>query len=96
MTLETYLGRVPTQRTLLPRLLDEGVGMATVDNRNGVPSLQLFRKVIERRASGSLSEIERLLAPQALGQGTVARNVTEELLAAVTRAYPEAAGREVG
>jgi hypothetical protein len=93
VTLQTFQGKLSNRRNLLPRLPDEGVGLVTVYNTGGTLSLQLFRKVIERRAPKTLPEIERLLAPQPLGQGTVAKNVSDELLEALTRAHREATGR---
>jgi hypothetical protein len=50
----------------MPRLPDERVGFVTTHNTGGVPSLQLFRKVLERRAPETLPEIERLVAPSRL------------------------------
>jgi hypothetical protein len=93
VTLQTFQGRLSNRRNLLPRLPDEGVGFVTIYNTGGVPTLQLFRKVLERRAPRTLPEIERLVAPQPLGQGTVAKNVSNELLDALAEAHREAAGR---
>jgi hypothetical protein len=92
-TLQTFQGRVSNRRNLLPRLRDERVGFVTIYNTGGVPSLQLFRKVFERRAPKTLPEIERLVAPQSLGQGTVAKNISNELLEALAAAQRETAGR---
>jgi len=47
--------------------------------------------VLERRASKSLSIVEKLMAPKSLGQGTGVE-VTDEMLLALTRAYEEATG----
>jgi hypothetical protein len=70
------------------------VEFVTIYNTGGVPSLQLFRKVLERRAPKTLPEIERLVAPQPLGQGTVAKNIANELLDASAEAHREAVGRK--
>jgi hypothetical protein len=69
------------------------VEFVTIYNTGGVPSLKVFRKVLERRAPKTLAEIERLVAPQPLGQGTVAKNISKELLDALSEAHREAAGR---
>jgi hypothetical protein len=93
VTLQTFQGRVSNRRNLLPRLSDERVGLVTIYNSGGTPSLQLFRKVLERRAPKTLPTIERLVAPQSLGQGTLAKNITDELLEALAEAHREAVGR---
>jgi len=87
VTLQTFQGRVSNRRNLLPRLSDERVGLVTIYNSGGTPSLQLFRKVLERRAPKTLPEIERIVAPQPLGQGTLAKNITDELLETLTEAH---------
>lgn len=59
-TLATYQGKAG-MTTLLPRLPDEGVGLATIyaDRRRGY--LQLWRSVFERRAPNSLARVEAAL-----------------------------------
>lgn len=92
--LKTYYG-VADRMTLLPRLADENVGLATVWNENG-GKLQVFRSVFERRAPQTLARIETLLGQRdRIGQGNYVRAVTDELLAALTDAYREAVKRGV-
>jgi hypothetical protein len=91
--LQTYHMRGHNRLSLLPRLPDEGVGLVTIYNYNGSPSFQVWRRVLERRSPNSLATIERLVAPEPLGQGTTIRNTTDELLNALAGAYREAAGR---
>jgi hypothetical protein len=88
VTLDTWLG--PSQTTLLPRLKDEKVGLATI-YYPGASNLSLWRSVFERRAPVSLSIVEKLMAPKPLGQGTSAE-VSDEMLLALIRAYEEATG----
>jgi hypothetical protein len=68
------------------------VGFVTIYNYNGTPSLQVFRRVFERRSPKALARVEGLIAPEVVGQGTTVRNITDELLAALSDAYREAAG----
>lgn len=80
--------------TLLPRLRADNAGMVTVWNDRG-PYLQFWRSVIERRAPSVLPRIEELAAPAKVGQGTTLRAPSDELLAALTDAYREAASGQV-
>jgi hypothetical protein len=92
VSLGTYHG-TSGRLTLLPRLPSDNVGIVTIYNErrpNGV-YLQFWRSVIERRAPGSLSRIQHLAAPAKVGQGTITREITDDLLQAVTDAYREAA-----
>jgi hypothetical protein len=91
--LQSYRMKGQNRLSLLPRLRDEMVGLITIYNYNGTPSLQFFRKVFERRSPNALTRVEALVAPDALGQGTTVRNITDSLLDAVADAYREAAGR---
>jgi hypothetical protein len=90
--LQTYHMKGQNRLSLLPRLPDEGVGLVTIYNYNGTPSLQVFRRVFERRSPKHLARVEGLIAPDTLGQGTTVRNITDEFLDALTDAYREAAG----
>ena len=52
--------------------------------------------MFERRAPESLARIEKLLDPSdRIGQGNWLKNVSDELLAAMTEAYREAVKRGV-
>jgi hypothetical protein len=88
--LQTYHMRGQNRLSLLPRLVDEGVGLVTIYNYNGASSLQVFRRVFERRSPNALANVEGLIAPETLGQGTTVRNVTDQLLGALADAYREA------
>ena len=79
--------------TLLPRLPSDNVGMVTVYYSPGPGGayLQFWRRVIERRAPESLHCIEAAAAPAKVGQGSTTRSVSDELLAALSAAYQEAA-----
>lgn len=90
----TYHG-VADRMTLLLRLPDENVGLVTIWNEHGA-KLQVFRSVFERRAPESLACIEKLLGPgDKIGQGNYVRNISDELLVAMTDAYREAVKRGV-
>ena len=94
MTLHTYHGSLANRWTLLPRLPKENVGLVTIYNENGAAVLKVFRSVFERLALKSLPRVEELVSPGTVGQGTNVPTVTDELLACLTDAYQEAAGRE--
>lgn len=89
VNLSTYHGTA-RRWTLLPRLKADNVGLVTIWNDGG-GYLQVWRTVFARRAPVSMARIEPILAPGKLGQGTVASNITPELLAELTAAYREAA-----
>lgn len=75
--------------TLLPRLKADNAGLVTVAN-DGRGCLWTWRSVFERRAPLMLPRIEELVAPIAIKQGSVVRNISDELLEALTSAYREA------
>jgi hypothetical protein len=92
-TLSTFQGT--TDRvTLLPRLPTDNVGFVTIWNHHGF-YLSLWRSVFVRRAPSSLERVERAVAPAKVGQGTTTRTISDELLAALTLAYREAAAGRV-
>ena len=88
-TLQTYHGK--SRMILLPRLQPDNVGLVTLWNDGG-PAVQFWRSVFERRAPNGLAEVESIIAPTAVGQGNSVREVEQELLDALTRAYREANG----
>ncbi|HEX7101809.1 MAG TPA: hypothetical protein VF201_04110, partial [Nitrolancea sp.] len=75
--------------TLLPRLKADKAGLVTVAN-DGRGCLWMWRSVFERRAPLMLSRIEELVAPVTIKQGSVVRDISDELLEALTSAYREA------
>jgi hypothetical protein len=94
--LGTYFGKSNIM-TLLPRIPGEGVGLITIYNSRGQAGayIQFWRSVIARRAPESLSLIEQAAAPAVVGQGTTSREVSEELLDALTNGYREAANGRI-
>ena len=75
--------------TLLPRLPVDNVGLVSIYNTNGTASLQFWRSVFERRSPRSLAHVESFTP---IKQGNSTREVSDELLEALTMAYKEAAG----
>ncbi len=92
--LKTYHTKHPNRLSQLPRFADENVGLVTIYNNNGNAAIQTWAKVFERRAPESLPVVEEIIAPAPLGHGTYVPTISDELLAALTGAYREAAGRE--
>ena len=74
--------------TLLPRLVDVGAGLVTIWNDGGA-YLGFWRSVFEKRAPGFIERIEDLLGTR-VGQGNTTRNISDELLEALTEAYAAA------
>ena len=91
--LSTYHG-IAHRWTLLPRLLTEKAGLVTIWNEGGA-YLQFWRSVFERRAPNSLPRVEEV-APVRIGQGNTTREVSDEMLEALTDAYREAALGKIG
>ena len=76
--------------TLLPRL-SEGVGLVTIYKDTRSSYLAFWRSVFERRAPRSLPAVEAEVGEAGVQQGNVVREVSDELLSALTAAYEEAA-----
>ena len=76
--------------TLLPYIMPDRAGLITIWADSNKPSMSVWRSVFERRAPNAIASIERLLNPATIGQGTSIREITPELLAALTEAYREA------
>ena len=79
--------------TLLPYIMPDRGGLVTIWNDNFQCYLSVWRSVFERRAPNSIAPIEHLLAPIKVGQGNTIRDVSPELLNALTEAYREAGNR---
>jgi hypothetical protein len=97
VALETRgLARVATHQgktgivTLVPRLSD-GPGLLTVYKDTRSSYLELSRSVFERRAPRSLAAVEAAIGNLGVRRGSPIREVSDELLAALTAAYEEAA-----
>jgi hypothetical protein len=89
--LSTYVGK-SARHTLLPRLIDEGVGLVTIWNHHG-GSISFWRSVFARRAPESIARVEAVIRPKVIGSGNNTNEISEELLAALADAYREATGR---
>lgn len=80
--------------TLLPYPPGENAGLVTLWNDGGA-YLTFWRSVFMRRAPVSLAQVEHVIDPLTVGQGNVTRNITENLLEALTAAYREAASATI-
>lgn len=89
--LATYRGK-KNMTTLLPRLLTEDGGLVTIYCDNGSAYLQFWRSVFERNSSGSTQAVESHAGIE-IRQGNTTRDVSDDLLAALTQAYREAVRR---
>ncbi|WP_419926206.1 hypothetical protein [Candidatus Poriferisocius sp.] len=89
VNLATYEGKGSKRFTLLPRLKTENAGLVTIWNDGGT-SLQFWRTVFKKKAPDFIEQIENL-AETRIGQGNTTRNISDELLAALTEAYAAAA-----
>jgi hypothetical protein len=78
-----------TQGPVLLRLSD-GAGLVTIYKDTRSAYLQFSRSVFERRAPRSLAALEAAIG-EPVRQGNVVYEVSDELLAALTAAYEEAA-----
>lgn len=87
--LGTYNGQ--GRQTLLPWVKGEDVGLVTIWNDHG-PYISFWRTVFERRAPESIAPVEAIIAPATIGQGNTIRDIPDELLSALEKAYEEAAG----
>jgi TIR domain len=87
--LTTYHGKTGIT-TLLPRLPDDA-GLLTVYKDTRSSYLQLWRSVFERRAPRSLAAVEAAMGNLGVRRGSTVREASDELLAALTAAYEEAA-----
>jgi hypothetical protein len=76
--------------TLVPRLSD-GPGLVTVYKDTRSSYLELSRSVFERRAPRSLAAVEAAIEDLGVRRGSAVREASDELLAALTAAYEEAA-----
>jgi hypothetical protein len=75
--------------TLLPRLAADNAGLVTIYNDRHSAYLQFWRGVFERRAPHAIAAVEAALHGE-LRQGNTTRDVSDQLLDALTAAYREA------
>lgn len=94
--LSTYHAKLDSRTTLLPRLPADNAGLVTIYNDYGTAYLQFWRSVFERRAPESLPEIEKIIHPVSVSQGNTTREISDELLEALTDAYREAVSGKIG
>jgi hypothetical protein len=88
--LSTYHG-IDNRWTLLPRLRSDNAGLVSIYNDRG-GYIQFWRSVFERRAAAMLSAMENEFPNIKIGQGTIWKDVNDNLLEAITKAYREANG----
>ena len=87
--LDSYSGQ---RYTLLPRVMPDKVGLVTIWNDNQKPYISVWRSVFERLAPNSIEAVEQVIAPIKIGQGNTVKNITPQVLDALTTAYQEAGG----
>jgi hypothetical protein len=76
--------------TLLPYLLNEQVGLVSIDSYG---NLMPWRTVFDRRAPKAIDAVAKAMAPVELGAGRAVKKPSDELLDAVRAAYREAANK---
>jgi hypothetical protein len=76
--------------TLVPRLSDRA-GLVTICKDTRSAYLQFWPSVFERRAPQALPAVEAAVGQAGVRQGNVVYEISDELLAALTAAYEEAA-----
>jgi hypothetical protein len=86
--LSTYRGKGGIV-SLLPRLASDNAGLVTIYNDIKSAYMQFWRGVFERRAPNSIQAVEAAIGTE-LRQGNATRDITQELLSVLTRAYREA------
>ncbi len=89
VNLATYEGKGAKRFTLLPRLETENAGLVTIWNDGGA-SLQFWKSVFDKKAPDFIHRVEALASTR-IGQGNTTRNINDELLDALTKAYEAAA-----
>ena len=80
---------VTGRKMLKPCIPSADIGLVTIWNDGG-PSIGLWRSVFERHAPAAIAPVEALSGIE-LGVGRAVREITDELLQALTAAYREAA-----
>ncbi|MCE2453817.1 MAG: hypothetical protein J4F48_13625 [Nitrospinae bacterium] len=90
--LSTFMGVEGKRFTLLPRIMPDNAGLITIWNEKQRPSIQVWRSMFKRHAPKALESVERIIEPDRIGQGNTLKEITPEILEALTRAYQEANG----
>ena len=78
--------------TLLPRIMPDNAGLVTIWNDNQQPYISVWRSVFKRLAPNSIESVEQVIAPIKIGNGNTVRNITSQVLDALTAAYQETGG----
>ena len=78
--------------TLLPRIMPDNAGLVTIWNDNQQPYISVWRSVFKRLAPNSIESVEQVIAPLKIGNGNTVRNITSQVLDALTAAYQETGG----
>ena len=86
----SYASIRPGEYTLLPKIMPDNAGLVTIWNDNLQPSIAFWRSVFERRAPKSLEAVERVMGPLKIGKWKSTKDITPELIDAITKAYEEA------
>ena len=89
----TFTGVGGKRITLLLKIMPGDAGLVTIWNDNLRPYISVWRSVFERLAPGSISTVERAIAPTKIGQGNTVHSISPEVLKALKAAYEEAAGK---
>lgn len=76
--------------SILPWIMPERTGLASIRSAAGTPSLLIWRKAFERHAPESITQVEQVIAPLRLGHGNAVRDISQEVMEAITTAYREA------
>lgn len=76
--------------TMAPRIEPENATLILVRNASGVPLILVRRSAFERLAPTTMTRVEQAISPVILGHGTVVKDISEEVIAAITAAYREA------
>ena len=85
----TYSGK---RYTLMPRIMPDNAGLATIWNDNQQPYISVWRTVFQRLAPNSIEPVEHVIAPIKIGQGNTIRNITPQVLEVLAAAYQETGG----
>ena len=88
----SYATARPGEYTLLPRIMPDNAGVATIWNDNLRPFIAVWHSVLERRAPDSIEAIEEAMGALNPGRGqwNTTDKITPELMDAITAAYREA------
>ena len=76
--------------TMAPRIEPENVTLILVRNASREPLLLVRRSAFERLAPNTLARVEQAIFPVKLGQGTVVKDISTEVMQAISAAYREA------